>query len=452
MFMQFARTSASLILACAWAGAACSASGSSSDTGRSVNPSRDGDGAEPGAIDPATGQPSSTGDGVVFGDNPVQANPDGDGTINIDDACVTAMADAELVKQPVDIILLLDNSGSMADELQAVEDNINLNFASILASSDVDYRVILLSRHRKDVRTESGEASTSICVTAPLSGLAQCPTPTTPTSVEEPVPGERFFHYSNKIESLDSLRNAIAWYLVPDDNGMPPLGWSQWLRPGAAKVFLEMTDDNAEMDDDDGTAEDPLLNADNFVRQLQTVGAQYFGTDLANPSFKFHSIIGLAERNPPTDPYLPTDPLQTAECTGNANTVENAGETYQVLSQRTGGLRFPLCQFTGYDVVFRRIAEDVIVTSNLACDFAIPAAPGSTTLDLTKVAVAYTKGDGSGTVQFGQAPSLADCQANAFYIAGERINLCPEACTTVRADIQASVDVLFTCQSTIIIK
>jgi hypothetical protein len=69
---------------------------------------------------------------------------------------------------------MLDNSGSMSDELQAVEDNLNLNFASILANSGVDYRVILLSRHRREVRDESGESSTSVCVTTPLSALADC--------------------------------------------------------------------------------------------------------------------------------------------------------------------------------------------------------------------------------------------------------------------------------------
>jgi len=58
--------------------------------------------------------------------------------------CATTSAGAMLVKQPVDIILVLDNSGSMADELAAA----------------VDYRVILISRHRKDVRAMSGESST----------------------------------------------------------------------------------------------------------------------------------------------------------------------------------------------------------------------------------------------------------------------------------------------------
>src|SRR5688572_26963998 len=47
------------------------------------------------------------------------------GATNVPEACVITKDEATLVRQPVDIILLLDNSGSMSDELGAVEANIN---------------------------------------------------------------------------------------------------------------------------------------------------------------------------------------------------------------------------------------------------------------------------------------------------------------------------------------
>ncbi|MEO7038144.1 MAG: hypothetical protein ABI548_29515 [Polyangiaceae bacterium] len=53
--------------------------------------------------------------------------------------------------------------------------------------------------------------------------------------------------------------------------------------------------------------------------------------------------------------------------------------------------------------------------------------------------------------QFGQAPSVAACQPEAFYIQNNHIYLCPDTCTTVKADGGAKVDVLFTCASTIIV-
>jgi hypothetical protein len=364
------------------------------------------------------------------------------------DTCATVSAGAMLVKQPVDIILVLDNSGSMADELAAVEQNINVNFANILNAADVDYRVILVSRHRKDVRAASGESSTSICVEAPLSGLAQCPSPANPTSVPAPVFSARFFQYNVKIESHDSFETGIlAGYHSPDTRtNLTTAGWKEWLRARTKKVFLEMTDD------DEGVAGDSdILTVDAFLTQLAAMAPE-FGADAQHPNFVFHSIVGLAEKMDPTAAYQPSEPIQMARCTGNGDSVANAGMTYQDLSRRTGGLRFPICQFSGYDVVFHTIANDVITQSRLACDFPIPPSPAGGTLDLTKVAVRYTKGNGSGSIDFGQAATPADCQSDAFYIQDNRIHLCTDTCSTVQADSGASVDVLFTCKSTIIIK
>jgi hypothetical protein len=101
-------------------------------------------------------------------------------------------------------------------------------------------------------------------------------------------------------------------------------------------------------------------------------------------------------------------------------------------------------------VVFSRIAEDVVQTSTLACDFAIPPPPPGLELDLNNVAIEYTPGSAP-AIQFGQAPAAGDCQADAFYIANDRINLCPEACSTVRSDPTANVAVLFTCESQLIV-
>jgi hypothetical protein len=363
-------------------------------------------------------------------------------------ACATTSAEAMLVKQPVDIILVLDNSGSMADELAAVEQNINVNFANILNTAAVDYRVILISRHRKDVRAASGESSTSICVEAPLSRLPLCPSPTNPISVPAPVFSDRFFQYNVKIESHDSFETGIlAGYRSADARtNLTTMGWKEWLRPQTKKVFLELSDD------DEGAAGDTnILTVDAFLTQLTQLAPE-FGRDAQHPTFVFHSIVGLVEKAMPTAAYLPDEPIQMARCTGNGDNVTNAGPTYQELSRRTGGLRFPICQFSGYRAVFQTIADDVITQSRLACDFAIPPSPAGSSIDLTKVAVNYAKGDMSGNVQFGQAATQADCQSNAFYIQDNRIFLCNDTCRTVQADTMASVNVLFTCNSTIIVK
>jgi hypothetical protein len=405
---------------------ACSAGGSVSGSGLHGQPASS---AGAPALDTGNGVAGS-GNGLinlVSSGGSATENPNGD-------TCATTSATPTLIRQPVDIILVLDNSGSMADELDAVEKNINLNFANILQQSGVDYRVILISRHRKDVRAASGESSTSVCVSSPLSGLAVCPGP-------KPVLSDRFFQYSIKIESTDSFDQILATYNARDQKfDLTQLGWSEWLRPGAKKVFLEMTDDNA------------ALPVDTFLQKLTALSPSQFGTDAAHPAFVFHSIIGIQQKAPPTAPYAPDEPIQMATCSGGGDTVANAGLAYQDLSKRTGGLRFPICEFASYDSVFTAIANDVVVKAQLACDFDIPPASAGQALDLGKVAVAFTKGGASAPTQFGQAKTSADCEPNAFYIENNHIYLCPDTCSVVQADGAAKLDVLFTCQSTIIPK
>jgi hypothetical protein len=356
------------------------------------------------------------------------------GSAGSDGACAPQSATGRLVKEPVDIIVILDNSGSMEEEMGAAEQNMNVNFASILDTNSVDYRVILLSRHRDGPRG-SEEENTSICVSQPLSGLATCPGP-------DPVFSDRFFQYNLKVESDDSFDKALLWYNTPDDDGddaLAPNGWSEWLRAGAKKVFIEMTDDNEDM------------TAAAFTDALSALSTEHFGT-AADPNFTFHSIVGIKEKANPTEAYQPTEPIEMAVCTGNGADIVNPGLTYQELSVATGGLRFPLCQFPGYDAVFTQIANDVVVTSEIACSFPMPMPPAGVTLDPTKIAVNYTPGDGTDAIKYGQALDEGQCQEDAFFISadGTTIELCPETCTALQADPFAKVDVLFTCESQII--
>jgi hypothetical protein len=53
--------------------------------------------------------------------------------------------------------------------------------------------------------------------------------------------------------------------------------------------------------------------------------------------------------------------------------------------------------------------------------------------------------------QLKQARTPADCQADAFYIENQRVYLCEAACDAVKA-AGADVQVLFTCESQIIVK
>jgi hypothetical protein len=404
--------------------AACSPTTSSSPPAEVMEP----DPAASGADDPGLG-------GLVD-DSESSFVP-----VDESEACAVERADTVQFKEPVDIIVIVDNSASMAEELAATERNINQNFAAILEESQLDYRMIVLTLHRRVPRTGFGQSATMLCVSAPLSDLDDC------DSAAEPGFNDHFFQYSTRIESDDSFDILLDTYEPPfaadraDEFGNAPLGWSDWLRPGIKKVFLELTDDNEDMPPDE------------FVRSLTALAPQHFGVDAEHASFVFHSIVGVAEKVPATEPYQASEALQAAPCSMGSETVTTTGETYQELSRLTGGLRFPICLSSLYDVVFREIAGKVIAQSDIACDFPVPEPPAGRTLDLDRVSISIAhEAPGLPASALGQARVPAECQSDAFFIQDGRIELCPEACSAVRDEEGARVDVLFGCESSIIVR
>jgi len=348
---------------------------------------------------------------------------------NRDAACASVKAEASLTKKPVDIIFIIDNSGSMADEALAVNNNINTNFASIIDKSGLDYRVIMVTRHG----LYNGSLTKAICVTKPLSTVTSCTPPPAQPGNNPP----KFYHYSKQIESSDSFQRLLNTYngTEKDEFGLWPMGWSQWLRTDALKVFVEITDDESGMVET------------NFDTQLLSKMPKMFG-DAMNRNYVWHTIGGFKENNPATKPWGPKDPVQTALCTKGGGAV-SAGPRYQNLSILTGGLRFPICEHNSFDAVFNNIAMGVISGAKVACDFPLPPPPPNESIDLGSVLVEYTPmGTGTPTV-FKQVPNLAQCQPNAFYIDMDRIYMCPETCKAVQQDDKAKLGILFDCLAVI---
>ena len=113
----------------------------------------------------------------------------------------------------VDLLLMVDNSGSMTQEIQGVEQNINVNFANLIGKSGLDYRVILIAKHGDSA------AQQSICVEKPLSRNVTCAPPPQYPVMNPP----RFFQYDVEVSSINSLTLAIARYTVPG-----PIGSNAW--------------------------------------------------------------------------------------------------------------------------------------------------------------------------------------------------------------------------------
>jgi hypothetical protein len=362
----------------------------------------------------------------------------GDGSLDPDAACATQSASATLTKKPVDIIVVIDNSGSMTQEIVGVQQNINQNFATIIENSGLDYRVIMVTRHGSATSTQS------VCVEAPLSGIPAggcSPPPAQP--VNNPP---RFFHYSVEIASRNSWCQILNTIDKPDEFNLAPMGWQQWLRPDAYKTFIEITDDgvgctfNGKTYQDSNSVAGGTMTAPVFDADLLAKSPTQFG-DPMQRNYTFYSIVALAFNNPPDKPYAPTDPVIAGKCP----TAANPGTGHQALSVITGALRFPICDTTSYDVVFQAIADGVIKGAKVACDFPVPDPPPGKMIDLATVEVAYTPG-GMGTQQtFAQVKDASMCTASSFYIENGTIKLCPDTCALVQMDDKAKIDVLFGC-------
>lgn len=403
--------------------------GSAVNTGGSANSSSGGSSGSGGSA--AFG---AFGGGFDAGTNDTGLDPDS--------ACAQQSAEATLVKKPVDVVFIIDNSCSMTQEIISVEQNINVNFAQIIGASGIDYRVIMIA--------EQGPANPdeSICVGPPLGGT-NCPVAANVAPVNNPP---LFYHYDNNdVESHDSWCKMINWYDKPDRYGLAPTGWREWLRPESYKAFVEITDDGVGCTAGTWTYQDMddiamgQTAAQQFDADLLARDPAMFGT-AADRNYIWYSILGMPP-NPanPTKAWDPTEAMTTGLCPSGID----PGTGYQALSILTGGLRFPVCEGAGFDVVFQEIAKGVIKGAKVSCEFDVPPAPPGKEIDLNTVEIEYTPGGGGIPGKFSQVSSAAQCKPNAFYIEAGKIKLCPDTCTLVENDTAAKVQILFGCKSDI---
>jgi hypothetical protein len=355
-------------------------------------------------------------------------------------ACGMQKVAAQVTIKPVDIVVLIDNSGSMAAEIAGVESNINKNFADILAASGLDYRVIMVSAFGKN-------AAYKVCIEAPLGGIPPggCVEPP-PVPINNPG---IFYHYSTPLSSVNAACRALSTFdgLEPDMYGFAPLGWQAWLRADALKVFLVITDDQMACSygektyDDSNNAADAIAAAKALDVAMLAKSPLHFGTAEAR-NYLWYSIVGMSFNVPPEDPFVATDPLIAAKCVS----AVTSGLGYQALSNVTGGWRFPLCDTTKYDQIFHGIAQNVVAGAKIACDFVIPAAPEGKILDEQSVVVHVTPEGQMNPVVYNQVAGPGMCAPMAFYVQAGEVILCPEACAALQNDKDVQIEVEFTCE------
>ena len=364
----------------------------------------------------------------LAGTDPLVRDTDGDGALDgseiisgsdprvPDEACAISSFEAYQTLHSIDIIFVIDQSGSMNAEIDSVVRNINVNFADIIGESLADYRVIMLAEH--------GSSSNRICISEPLSGTLCTP------QTQKPAQTERFFHYSQRIASSDSLQKILETYRRADSLNLAPKGWSAWLRPSATKLFVEITDDNSS------------LRAEEFDRRLLETDPEMFGTP-ENRKYVFYTIAGLRGRGGSEMAWSPDEPLVSEKCTPDS---VNPGVEYQKLSVLTGGLRFPVCHWASFDEIFNEIAKGVIEEVRLGCSMDLPPAPRGLEANTDRLVIEYAPGARGKVRAIQRTDDLEQCTADGFVVEDRRIRLCEQLCDEVREDLVGRMWIRASCR------
>lgn len=340
--------------------------------------------------------PSEASDGGVVLDG---AMANGDAA-----ACREISSESSVQSALVDIIAIIDNSGSMTEEAIQTRDNIN-RFAEIIAESGLDYRVVLISRPEED---ENG-----VCVPAPLgSGAPSCMS----------GPDGRLLAVHEEVESRNAPELIVDLYPRYRD----------FLREDAVKVFMWITDDQAARG----------YSADSIRERLADLGPSgMFDRQIHN------AIVGY---------YGDTPSTWASESAGECESLARVGSVYMrlagcfdnddaLIEGCTPGLTARVCE-ENWSTIFEDIARGVVEGVPVACEFAIPAPPTNLVIDFGEVAVSFTSDDG--TTDLVRTTASA-CSDRGWHFDDEatptNIVLCPELCRAVQSTPGASVDIGLGC-------
>lgn len=310
-----------------------------------------------------------------------------------DDDTQCAKTEVTAQKAPVDIIMAVDQSGSMSDDIANVKANIN-QLSDFLKATGLDYRVVMIAT--------PGTGSYDVCVPPPLGGPSCGSNGTTFKSVPR------------NVQSNDALSIIIS--TLAQASG--PYEWGTFLRKDSIKAFIPVTDDNA------------YETAASFDQQLLAKPGGLFGTAQSR-RYVFYPITGSQA--------YPT----RATCGANA---VNIGAAYLDLADLTKGKWFSICA-SSFGPVFQEIGKSVAAT--VACELPVPKPTDGSTIDHSRVNVGITtsKGDTLKVLQDKTKPCAGGADGWQYDATKTRILLCGPTCDKVRNDPGSKVSVQFGCET-----
>ena len=101
--------------------------------------------------------------------------------------------------------------------------------------------------------------------------------------------------------------------------------------------------------------------------------------------------------------------------------------------------------------VFDALAAGVVAEAKLDCSWAIPAPPAGEKVDQGLVNMRATPGQGDPYLVLAVS-NAAECgAAGGWYYddsaTAQEVKVCPSTCATLQADAQASIDIVFGCET-----
>jgi Mg-chelatase subunit ChlD len=315
------------------------------------------------------------------------------------EACAASSATANV--SPVDIFMVLDRSGSMGDnnawveEVQAIE-----SFVYDINSAGIGVGLQYM----------------------PLPALCDPSSYAAPAVSIAPLPGQGGAQAAQIITSLTASRPFGGTPMVPALEGAIQIAKARQISNPDRDIVIVLSTDGLPDTSCSFVPDGGLPNStQNAIAVLQAAAT-------ATPPIKTF-VIGIGPQ-----PSVFNN-LATAGGTGSPILVgaTDAGTTVDIEA--------PLIQ-----------ALASIRTQALPCEYSIPQADAGT-IDFGEVNVTFTQGSNA-PVKFYGVDNAAACQANTgdwYYDnpqSPKHIELCPSACTTVKAATHGTVNVVYGCEAT----
>jgi hypothetical protein len=332
------------------------------------------------------------GDGDTNSSGPLlDVAPDGDGDGDPEE-CAAVSEQAQNQFAPVDIIFAIDTSGSMTEEKNFVQQNMNM-FSQQIFLANIDHHVVMIAEASPD----------GPCINVPL-GSGNCP-------MDTKLP--EYLHVFDTVGSSNALDRILA--TQPQ--------WQSSIRPGSVKHLVVVSDDNSSMD------------AATFDAAFKALNPDY-------ANYVFHAIVAFVAPDP-------LDCLLDPTCCISLIPISaDVGDVYIQLANLTGGVAGDLCE-QQFGPVFNQIAQSVQQNVPLACEWDIPDPPEGESFDPTKVNVDLTLDGMQESIYYVDSEAACNGGDGWFYLPDavnpETIRICPSTCTHTQNATQAKVDILFGC-------